>query len=156
MKLDISGEQEIAATQQQLWEALNDPDVLTKCIPGCKGMTEIDPDHYRLEMQLKVAAVGGSFEGEISLKDKVPPETCRINVSGEGSLGTGSGGAQFTITETEPGTSLLSYAGEGEVGGLVAGVGQRVLKSVSNHLIKQFFTALRKHFAETGENAKAG
>ncbi|ESR26851.1 SRPBCC family protein [Lutibaculum baratangense] len=155
MKLDIRGEEEIAATQAELWDALNDPEVLTKCIPGCRSMTELDPDHYKVEMQLKVAAVGGSFEGEIALKDKEPPTTCRITVSGAGSLGTGTGEAQFTLVPKDEATTTLQYAGEGEVGGLVAGVGQRILGSVSKHLIKQFFTALRKHFAEKTETAGA-
>ena len=72
MKLDIGGEETIRATVEQLWSALNDPLVLTRCIPGCKTMTEIAPDNYKVEMQLRVAAVGGSFEGEISLFDKYP------------------------------------------------------------------------------------
>ncbi len=59
---------------KQLWSALNDPLVLTRCIPGCKAMTENRADNYKVEMQLRVAAVGGSFEGEISLFDKVPPK----------------------------------------------------------------------------------
>ena len=78
---------------EQLWTALNDPLVLTRCIPGCKTMTEIAPDNYKVEMQLRVAAVGGSFEGEISLFDKVPPKACSIKVSGAGTLGHGNGSA---------------------------------------------------------------
>ena len=70
MKLDIGGVETIQAPVEVLWKALNDPVVLTRCIPGCKTMTEIAPDAYKVEMQLRVAAVGGSFEGEISLSDK--------------------------------------------------------------------------------------
>ena len=153
MKMELKGTEEIAASRERLWEGLNDPDVLTKCIPGCKEMVETAPDAYDVTMQLKVAAVGGDFDGKVALSDKVPPETCQITVSGAGSLGTGTGTAQFTITETGENTSTLDYAGTGEIGGLVAGVGQRVLGSVAKHLTKQFFTALRKHFSE--ENAAA-
>lgn len=155
MHMDLSGSEEIEASLEMLWQGLNDPDVLTKCIPGCKKMTETGPDQYDVEMQLKVAAVGGSFNGAISLTDKTPPEHCRITVSGEGSLGTGTGTAQFTIVETGPNTCRLDYSGEGEIGGLVAGVGQRILKSVSKHLTKQFFKDLRKHFAQTEDTAGA-
>lgn len=153
MKMELSGDEEINASREQLWEALNDPEVLTKCIPGCKKMTETSPDTYDVEMQLKVAAVGGNFDGKVALTDKQPPDNCRITVSGEGSLGTGTGTAAFTIHPVDETTSRLDYAGEGEIGGLVAGVGQRVLKSVSKHLTKQFFTELRKHFAEENQTA---
>jgi carbon monoxide dehydrogenase subunit G len=146
MKLDIGGSEMIAAPVERLWQALNDPAVLTACIPGCKSMTETGPDAYRLEMQLRVAAVGGSFEGAIALHDKEPPRTCRITVSGAGTLGHGNGEARFEISPEGDGGSRLSYQGTGEIGGLVAGVGQRVLGSVSKHLVGRFFTALRKHF----------
>ncbi len=151
MKLNLEGKEQFDAPPQELWDALIDPEVLTKCIPGCRKMTEIGPDSYVIEVQLKVAAVGGSFEGAVSLHDKNEPESCRIKVSGEGSLGTGEGQASFTITPTDDGGSELSYYGEGEVGGLVAGVGQRILKSVSRHLVKQFFTGLKKHFSASDD-----
>jgi len=153
MKMELNGSEEIAASKEQLWEGLNDPDVLTKCIPGCTAMVETAPDSYDVTMQLKVAAVGGSFDGKVALSDKVEPERCRIAVSGAGSLGTGSGTAEFTITEIDAGRSRLDYAGTGEIGGLVAGVGQRILGSVAKHLTKQFFTALRKHFADLEKSA---
>lgn len=153
MKMELEGSEEIAASVQELWDGLNDPDVLTKCIPGCREMRETAPDTYDVTMQLKVAAVGGSFEGKVALSDKQEPASCRIAVSGAGSLGTGSGTAQFTITEIDAQTARLDYSGSGEIGGLVAGVGQRILGSVSKHLTKQFFTALRKHFAEVRKAA---
>lgn len=155
MKLDIGGEETIQATQQALWIALNDPDVLTRCIPGCKQMTETGPDTYTVTMQLKVAAVGGSFEGEIALSDKIAPSICVITVSGGGTLGNGKGDARFEIVPIDESTSRLVYNGVGEVGGLVAGVGQRILGSVSKMLIKQFFTALRKEFAIGAEATPA-
>lgn len=145
MKLEIAGTETIQTDVESLWKALNDPAVLTRCIPGCKAMTETAPDAYKVDMQLRVAAVGGSFEGEISLTDKEPPHTCRITVSGAGSLGHGNGEARFEIVPQD-GACVLNYQGKGEVGGLVAGVGQRILGSVSKHLIGRFFTALRKEF----------
>lgn len=155
MKLDIGGSETIQTDVETLWRALNDPVVLTRCIPGCKAMTETAPDAYKVDMQLRVAAVGGSFEGEIALSDKQPPSTCRITVSGAGTLGHGSGEAKFAITPLSEGFSLLTYQGVGEVGGLVAGVGQRILGSVSKHLIGRFFTTLRKEF-EVGGALAAG
>jgi uncharacterized protein len=146
MKLDIGGDERISASVEKLWIALNDPGVLTRCIPGCKAMTEIAPDAYKVEMQLRVAAVGGAFEGEISLSDKVAPRSCSIKVSGAGTLGHGNGMARFDIEPEDESSSRLVYKGSGEVGGLVAGVGQRILSSVSKHLVGRFFVALRKEF----------
>ena len=148
MKLDIGGNETIPAPVEALWVALNDPKVLTRCVPGCKSMTEIAPDAYKVDMQLKVAAVGGSFEGEISLSDKEAPRTCSIKVSGAGTLGHGNGTARFEIEPDGENASKLIYKGSGEIGGLVAGVGQRILASVSKHLIGRFFVALRKEFEQ--------
>jgi hypothetical protein len=153
MKLDIGGTETVQAPVEALWKALNDPVVLTRCIPGCKSMTEIAPDAYKVEMQLRVAAVGGSFEGEIALSDKEPPKACSIKVSGAGTLGHGNGTARFEIAGEGSGMSRLTYQGVGEIGGLVAGVGQRILSSVSKHLVGRFFTALRKEFETPVEGA---
>ena len=148
MKLDIGGNEAIPASVEALWVALNDPKVLTRCIPGCKTMTEIAPDAYKVDMQLRVAAVGGSFEGEISLSDKQAPKTCNIKVSGAGTLGHGNGTARFELEPDGENGAKLVYKGTGEIGGLVAGVGQRILASVSKHLIGRFFVALRKEFEQ--------
>jgi uncharacterized protein len=153
MKLDITGNETIEASADELWVALNDPVVLTRCVPGCKTMTETAPDAYKVEMQLRVAAVGGSFDGAISLSDKDAPKSCNIQVSGGGTLGHGTGTARFEIVSESATSSKLIYNGVGEIGGLVAGVGQRILSSVSKHLIKKFFTALRKEFEAAHSSA---
>ena len=146
MKLDIGGEESFDVGIETLWRALNDPAVLVKCIPGCKEMIPQGDDRFKLVLNLKVASVGGSFEGEISLSDKQEPSQCKVAVSGSGTLGQGSGTATFSL-EQQPTGTLMRYSGEGEIGGLVAGVGQRILKGVSKYLIGQFFTALRRETA---------
>jgi uncharacterized protein len=150
MKLDIGGEERFVVPVDRLWQALNDPEVLTRCIPGCKQMIAAGEDKYRVVLDLKVASVGGSFEGAVSLSDKTPPNECRITVSGAGTLGQGNGHATFSLMTGPDGVTTMRYAGEGEMGGLVVGVGQRVLKGVAKHLIGRFFTTLRK---EAGEAA---
>jgi carbon monoxide dehydrogenase subunit G len=153
MKLDIGGVETIQAPVEALWQALNDPAVLTRCIPGCKSMTEIAPDAYKVKLQLRVGAVGGSFEGEIGLSDEEPPRVCSIKVSGAGTLGHGNGGARFEISPEGVAASRLAFQGAGEIGGLVAGVGQRILSSVSRHLVGRFFTALRQELETPVEDA---
>jgi uncharacterized protein len=106
------------------------------------------PDAHKVDMQLRVAAVGGSFEGEISLSDKQATRTCNIKVSDAGTLGHGDGTARFEIEPDGENGAKLVYKGTGEIRGLVAGVGQRILASVSKHLIGRFFVALRKEFEQ--------
>lgn len=142
MKLDIGGEEKFEVFAETVWSALNDPEVLKHCIPGCRDLVPTGEDHFKLILDLKVASVGGSFEGEIALTNKQPPTRCQITVSGSGSLGYGNGEATFALNTQDNGVTMI-YNGEGEIGGLVAGVGQRILKGVAKHLIKQFFTALR-------------
>jgi carbon monoxide dehydrogenase subunit G len=142
LRLDIGGQELIETSIERLWASLNDPAFLTRCIPGCRSMQEITPDSYTVHLDLKVASVGGSFEGKIGLSEKTPPEQCRISVSGSGTLGHGSGEARFKLAPAEGGT-LLTYDGNGEIGGLVAGVGQRVLRGVSKHLVGKFIKAVR-------------
>ena len=153
MKLDIGGEEVIGAAPEALWRALNDPLVLTRCIPGCKAMTLTAPDAYTIVLELKVASVGGSFEGAIALAEKHEPLGCVVAVSGAGTLGNGKGAARFEIQPQDAISARLVYRGEGEIGGLVAGVGQRILKGVSKHLIGQFFKALRKEFGAASQDA---
>ncbi len=146
MKMDIGGEEKFDVPIETLWQALNDPAVLKQCIPGCTDMIDEGGDHFRLILNLKVAAVGGSFEGAISLSEKQPPSQCKVAVSGSGTLGHGDGSATFSLASEGNGTSMR-YSGEGEIGGLVAGVGQRILRGVAKHLIGQFFKALRTQVA---------
>jgi carbon monoxide dehydrogenase subunit G len=142
MKLDIGGEEQFDVAAETLWNALNNPEVLKKCIPGCKDMLAAGEDHFKLILNLKVASVGGSFEGEVALSKKQPPTQRKIAVSGAGSLGHGSGEATFALSENDG--IMMAYSGEDEIGGLVAGVGQRILKSVAKNLIEYFFTARRR------------
>lgn len=147
MKMDIGGEETFDVAIEPLWTALNDPAVLKACIPGCQDMIDEGGDRFRLVLNLKVAAVGGSFEGKISLSDKQPPAQCKVTVSGSGTLGHGEGAATFSLAPIPTGGTSMRYSGEGEIGGLVAGVGQRILKGVAKHLIGQFFKALRAQVA---------
>ena len=154
MRLDIGGTQRIEAPIERLWASLNDPAFLTRCIPSCRSMQEIAPDRYAVHLDLKVASVGGSFEGHIGLSEKASPESCRIAVSGSGTLGHGSGDARFRLEPTEAGT-LLIYEGSGEIGGLVAGVGQRVLRGVAKHLVAKFITAVRSELEGSAATTSA-
>jgi carbon monoxide dehydrogenase subunit G len=148
MNLDIGGEERFSVGGDRLWSALNDPAVLTRCIPGCRQMTPDGEDRFRVVLDLKVAAVGGSFEGTITLSDKEPPTRCRLTVTGAGTLGHGTGHATFSLSTEADGVTTMRYSGGGEIGGPAVGVGQRIVKGVAKHLIGRFFTALRREVGE--------
>ena len=142
MKLDIAGRELIEAGLARVWLSLNDPAFLMRCIPGCRSMREIAPDRFAVSLSIQLAAVGGTFEGSIALSEKVEHQHCLIAVTGQGTLGHGSGEARMRLEPADGGT-LLIYAGSGEVGGLIAGVGQRVLRGISKHLIASFIKSVR-------------
>ena len=146
MNINLNGNELIAACPDELWNSVIDPVVLQRSIPGCISMVETIPGEYVMTLELKVAAVGGSFEGTVGLSEMDPPNSCVISVSGSGTLGTGTGTARVTISDGESDNANIAYEADGEVGGLVAGVGQRVLMGVAKYLVRQFFTALKKEF----------
>ena len=146
MKLNFSGKETIDVAPQTLWNAVIDPEILKKVVPGCREMRAVGEAKYIMALDLRVAAVGVSFEGKITLSNMHPPALCQIAVSGDGTLGTGTGTASVMIADEGDGKSTISYKADGDVGGLVAGVGQRVLVGVAKHLTRQFFTSLKKQF----------
>ena len=146
MNLNLTGTESIQTNPSRLWESVIDPAVLQRSIPGCISMDELAPGAYTITLELKIAAVGGNFKGSVKLSELNPPNSCFINVSGNGTLGIGKGTARVTITANENDTAQIAYEADGEVSGLVAGVGQRVLMGVAKHLVRQFFAALRKEF----------
>ena len=143
MKLKLSGSEKIDVDPIFLWHSIIDPKILKACIPGCNEMKEVANGEYHIVLNLKVGAVGGSFDGKVKLSEQNPPKSCKLHLSGGGTLGTGKGFAKIIIDEKYKGISLMSYEGEGEVSGLVAGVGQRVLLGVAKHLVKKFFSSFK-------------
>ena len=146
MNLNLTGTESIQTSPSRLWESVIDPAVLQRSIPGCISMDELGTGEYTITLELKIAAVGGNFKGGVKLSEMNPPNSCLINVSGNGTLGIGKGTARVTITANENDTAQITYEADGEVSGLVAGVGQRVLMGIAKHLVRQFFAALKKEF----------
>jgi uncharacterized protein len=143
--LELKGEQALPAGQKALWALLNDPEVLAKAIPGCNTVRRVDADRYEMGLKLQVANVSGEYLGEVSISDRREPEHYVLAVQGQGSIGFMKGSAVFDLVPQGGSVTLLKYAGSAEVGGLVAGVGQRVLSGVAKYLLGRFFKALQQH-----------
>lgn len=146
--LEVKGEQAFAAARPVLWGLLNDPEVLKQCIPGCNAIERITDDHYRMGLKVQVANVSGEYMGNVEISDRSEPSHYVLQVGGEGSIGFMKGRASFDLDEHAGGGTTLRYAGTAEVGGVVAGVGQRVLIGVARFLVGRFFKALEQHIVE--------
>jgi len=137
--MELDGQQFIAADRQTVWFALNDPEILKKCIPGCESLTQDGEDAFSATVALKIGPVKARFSGSVELKDKKPPDSYRIEGEGAGGIaGFASGGAAVVLLEEQNGT-LLKYDVSAKVGGKIAQLGSRLIKSTSNKLANQFF-----------------
>jgi carbon monoxide dehydrogenase subunit G len=154
MALEMKGECALPVPQAELWRLLNDPAVLAKIIPGCNSVRAVGTDRYEMGLKLQVGSVSGEYMGSVAIIDKQEPLHYVLTVEGQGSIGFMKGSAAFDLEPQGEGESLLRYAGSAEVGGVVAGVGQRVLSGVAKFLAGRFLKALAKHIEESRGEAE--
>jgi carbon monoxide dehydrogenase subunit G len=137
--MDMQGSRHLNITQQQAWEALNDPAVLKACIPGCEKIELIEENRYAVGVAVKVGPVSAKFAGKISLTDMLPPHSYAINFDGQGgAAGFGKGAAQVVLTSKDDGCDL-DYSVSAQVGGKIAQVGQRLIDGVAKSMAEDFF-----------------
>jgi carbon monoxide dehydrogenase subunit G len=137
--MDMQGNRALAVTQQQAWDALNDPEVLKLCIPGCDKVEATGPNQYTIGMAVKVGPVSSRFTGKIALSDLNPPQSYTIGFDGQGGVaGFGRGSAQVRLTPSGTGCEL-SYSANAQVGGKIAQVGQRLIDGVARSMADEFF-----------------
>ncbi|MBE7939859.1 MULTISPECIES: carbon monoxide dehydrogenase subunit G [Ramlibacter] len=137
--MDMQGSRALAVTQQQAWDALNDPEVLKACIPGCDKVEATGPDQFAVGVSVRIGPVSAKFAGKITLTDIVPPQSYAINFEGQGgAAGFGKGAAQVHLTPQGTGCELR-YAAQAQVGGKIAQVGQRLVDGVARSMAEDFF-----------------
>lgn len=143
--MKISGEATLHAPVDKVYEALNDPAVLVRTIPGCERLERVGPDAYTMVVTAGVASVKGTYTGEVALTDQDPPYGFTLKASGAGGPGTVSATARVKLAGGdggEDGTTTLTYDADAVVGGMVGGVGQRVLTGVAKKTAAEFFAAV--------------
>ena len=148
--MNIEGTQILNAPRERVYALLTNPEVLRRCIPGCEALEEIGEDAYAATLKAGVGAIKGTFKGNVRLKDMRPPEHYRIIVDGKGGPGFVKGTGDFDLEERD-GDTLIVYQGEMQVGGTIAGVGQRMIQGAAKMMAGQFFTALETE-AKTTED----
>jgi uncharacterized protein len=139
--MKLEGSYEVRAPRQKVWSAFLDPETLRKAIPGCEKLEMIGPDEYKATLKIGVGAVKGTFEGKVRLSDKKPSDSYRLAAEGSGGPGFVRADTLISLADIEGGTSV-SYTADVQVGGLIAGVGQRMLGGVSKMMADQFFNRM--------------
>jgi carbon monoxide dehydrogenase subunit G len=137
--MDMSGEERIAAPRDVVWAALNDPDILRQCIPGCQSLEMTSPTELTASVKLKIGPVSASFSGNVTLSNIQAPESYTITGEGKGGIaGFAKGGADVVLKEDGEET-ILTYEAKAEIGGKLAQLGSRLVGSSAKKLAQQFF-----------------
>jgi carbon monoxide dehydrogenase subunit G len=145
--MEMSGEQIIPATQVQTWDALNDPETLKACVPGCESITKTGENEYLVLMTARIGPVSAKFKGKLALSDLNPPNSYSIAFEGQGGVaGFGKGGAQVQLSPEAGGTKLV-YQVKANVGGKLAQIGSRLVDAAAKKLAVEFFEAFKAKVA---------
>lgn len=137
--MEISGEERIAAPRDIVWAALNNPDILRQCIPGCQTLEQKSPTELAATVKLKIGPVSASFNGEVTLSDINAPESYRISGEGKGGIAGFAKGHADVVLEEDGADTILRYKADAQVGGKLAQLGSRLIGSTSQKLAQQFF-----------------
>ena len=147
--MQITGTQSIAAPRDQVWSALNDPDILKGCLPGCESVERVTPELFRVVVVSAIGPLRAKFNGNLRLTQARPPESCVMVFEGQGGA-VGFGKGQATVELDEVGnTTELRYSAQAQVGGKLAQIGSRLIDSVARKMSDDFFEAFRKLVAPT-------
>ncbi|MFQ5818197.1 MAG: carbon monoxide dehydrogenase subunit G [Terriglobia bacterium] len=137
----LAGEQKIPAPPSRVWFLLTDETSLARLLPGCEKLERKEADSYHLTMKLGLGAMSGSYAGSVRLREQRPEERLRLTVESRGPWGFVHGDGTLELSE-QNGATLVRYAGELQIGGTIASVGQRLLDSAARRVISQFFQNL--------------
>jgi carbon monoxide dehydrogenase subunit G len=141
--MKIEGTHVFQAPQERVWELLTAPQHLEKALPGCEKLLEREPGRYDAILKIGIAAIKGSYAGNVEIADPEPPTRFRLVGEGRGSPGFVKGEAVIELSPQGQAT-LIRYEGDMQVGGLIAGIGQRMMGGVTKMMLGQFFKNLEK------------
>ncbi|GIH76728.1 hypothetical protein Plo01_31570 [Planobispora longispora] len=134
----------LGADRDRVWSALQNPDVLVRTIPGCERLEETGPDTYRMTVTAGVASIKGVYQGEVALSEPEAPNRFVLRARGQGAPGTVEATVEVRLSEVDGGTRI-DYDAEAVVGGMIGGVGQRMLTTVAKRTAGEFFSAVENH-----------
>jgi carbon monoxide dehydrogenase subunit G len=144
--MKIVGTASISHSPEKVFAALTDPAVLTRTLPGCQSLEQVGPDTYKMVITAGVASIKGSYLGQVELSDRIAPASFTMRAAGSGAPGTIQAVVKMSLTPEGEGT-LLSYDADAVVGGVIAGVGQRVLGGVAKKTAGEFFKSIDRYLS---------
>jgi uncharacterized protein len=142
----INGDYTFDAAVGPVWALLMDTDAIAHCVPGCRGLRPIGEDRYQADLVVAIAAVTGTYEATIAIEDKKPPHSYTIVVDANGRPGFLRGRAVIELTENQ-GRTVVHVNATGDVGGMVARVGQRLLQGAGRMMMDRFFKCLAQRLS---------
>lgn len=149
--MKVSGSAQLAAPPEKVWDALLSPEVLVRTIPGCERLEATGENSYAMTVTAGVASIKGTYKGTVELANLNPHSSLTMRAEGAGAAGTIGVDVAVTFAPGEGETTDLTYEADAVVGGMIGGVGQRMLTSVSKRMAGEFFAAVNKIL--TGEAA---
>lgn len=145
--MELTGAMLIAAPRETVWDALNDPNVLVHCIPGCEEVQQISPTETHTRVLLKMGPVRARFVGKIMMSDIRPAEGCTLNFQGSGGAAGFARGTSVVTLASEGDGTRLQYSATASVGGKLGQIGGRMIDASAKQMAEQFFSALKAQLA---------
>jgi carbon monoxide dehydrogenase subunit G len=145
--MEILGQQIIAAPRQRVWDALNDPETLKACLPGCELVERVSPEEFRVIIKTAIGPLKARFQGSLKITEAQAPASCVMQFEGQGgAVGFGKGTSSVVLKEVAEGTAL-SYEAKAQIGGKLAQVGSRLIDSVAKKMADDFFKAFQNELS---------
>lgn len=138
--MDFTGEERIAAPRDVVWAALNDPEIMRGCIPGCQGIERLSPDVFEATIKVKFSLLSATFHGLLTLSNVDAPRSYTLSAEGKGGLAGFARGSADVVLEQSGVETILHYRARAELGGRLAQFGARLLDSTSQKLAERFFS----------------
>ncbi|TAN55139.1 MAG: carbon monoxide dehydrogenase [Betaproteobacteria bacterium] len=146
--MEMTGEQRIPASQADTWAALNDPEFLKACLPGCESIERVSDNEYTVLLTARVGPVSAKFKGRMAISDARPPNSYALAFDGQGGVaGFAKGSASVQLTSQGAAETLLSYQAKANVGGKLAQIGSRLVDAAAQKVAGDFFAAFNERMS---------
>lgn len=150
--MKITGSYTLDAPRDEVWEALNNIEVLARVVPGCERLDQVGENEFEGTVKIGIQSIKGTYQGKIRLEDIQPPHHYKLVASGKSANGVVDGAGTVDLEEKD-GKTLLKYGGDAQIGGILASVGQRLIEGASRQLINQSLKALAEQIVQRRQPA---